>query len=87
MKFLSDRPQLTYDPFAKNMEAIERIRAALRRKNMLHLRDYDADGVCGVSMMELFALDTNFSYYIPSRLMKAMGLIRPLPGLKKEEWI
>jgi hypothetical protein len=57
-EFLSDRPQLTYDPFLlKNMEeAIERIQAALRRKEHICIYgDYDADGVCGVSlMMELF---------------------------------
>lgn len=88
-EFLSDRPQLTYDPFLlKNMEeAIERIQAALRRKEHICIYgDYDADGVCGVSlMMELFrALDANFSYYIPSRFDEGYGLNREAVARIKE---
>jgi single-stranded-DNA-specific exonuclease len=80
-EFLSASPQLTYDPFLmKNMEeAADRILAALNGKEHICIYgDYDADGVCGVSlMMELLgALEANFSYYIPSRFDEGYGLNR-----------
>jgi single-stranded-DNA-specific exonuclease len=88
-EFLSGSPRLTYDPFLmKNMgEAADRIQAALSRgEHICIYGDYDADGVCGVSlMMELFgALKANFSYYIPSRFDEGYGLNREAIAKIKE---
>ncbi len=78
-EFLSDSPQLTYDPFLmKNMqEAVERIAAALEKgEHICIYGDYDADGVCGVSLLWeiLKKLNANYSYYIPSRFDEGYGL-------------
>lgn len=78
-EFLSDRPQLTHDPFLmKDMkEASDRILAALdKHEHICIYGDYDADGVCGVSLMIeiLGKLNADLSYYIPSRFEEGYGL-------------
>lgn len=78
-EFLSDRPQLTHDPFLmKDMkEASDRILAALdKHEHICIYGDYDADGVCGVSLMIeiLGKLNADLSYYIPSRFEDGYGL-------------
>ena len=88
-EFLSDRPQLTHDPFLmRNMrEATERILAALDKKEHICLYgDYDADGVCGVSLMLeiLGRLQANLSFYIPSRFEEGYGLNREAIAKIKE---
>ncbi len=88
-EFLSDRPQLTHDPFLmKNMkEAADRVLAALDKKEHICIYgDYDADGVCGVSLMleMLGRLKANLSYYIPSRFDEGYGLNREAIAKIKE---
>ncbi len=78
-EFLSGSPKLTYDPFLmKNMnQAADRIMAALDKKERICVYgDYDADGVCSVSLMIdiLRKLKADFSYYIPSRFDEGYGL-------------
>lgn len=78
-EFLSDRPQLTHDPFLmKDMkEASDRILVALdKHEHICIYGDYDADGVCGVSLMIeiLGKLNADMSYYIPSRFEEGYGL-------------
>lgn len=78
-EFLSDRPQLTHDPFLmKDMkEASDRILVALdKHEHICIYGDYDADGVCGVSLMIeiLGKLNADLSYYIPSRFEEGYGL-------------
>lgn len=80
-EFLSPNPKLTFDPFLmKDMEgAVERILIALDKKEQICIYgDYDADGVCGVSLlMDIFQkLGANYSYYIPSRFDEGYGLNR-----------
>ena len=80
-EYLSDSPKLAHDPFLlKNMNAaVDRICIALTKKEHICIYgDYDADGVCGVSlMMELLSkLDADYSYYIPSRFDEGYGLNR-----------
>lgn len=78
-EFLSDSPQLTHDPFLlKHMdEAVNRILSAIENNEKICIYgDYDADGVCSVSLLiELLEkLKAHFSYYIPSRFDEGYGL-------------
>ncbi len=78
-EFLSSSPQLTFDPFLmKDMtESVDRILLALDNgENICVYGDYDADGVCGVSLMIeiLRLLGAEYSYYIPSRFDEGYGL-------------
>jgi single-stranded-DNA-specific exonuclease len=78
-EFLSPNPRLTFDPFLmKDMgEAVERILAALDKGEKICIYgDYDADGVCGVSLlMDVFRkLGADYTYYIPSRFDEGYGL-------------
>ncbi|HZK02262.1 MAG TPA: single-stranded-DNA-specific exonuclease RecJ [Anaerovoracaceae bacterium] len=78
-EFLSDKPKLTYDPFLlKNMdEASNRIIKAVENKEKICIYgDYDADGVCGVSLLlEILGKVTDkITYYIPSRFNEGYGL-------------
>lgn len=78
-EFLSPSPQLTYDPFLlKDMEAAsERILRALEAGEKICIYgDYDADGICSVSLlMDIFnKLGADFFYYIPSRFDEGYGL-------------
>lgn len=78
-EFLSPKPRLTYDPFLlKDMgEASERIISAIERGERICIYgDYDADGVCGVSLLVevLKRLNADYTYYIPSRFDEGYGL-------------
>lgn len=77
--FLSDSPQLTYDPFLmKDMESgVRRILDAISLKQKICIYgDYDADGVCAISLLLeiLGKLSPKVSYYIPSRFDEGYGL-------------
>lgn len=78
-EFISQKPQLTYDPFLMiNIEkAAKRIIEALQKKEKICIYgDYDADGVTSTSMMVTYLshFDTDVSYYIPSRFSEGYGL-------------
>ncbi|GAB1475610.1 hypothetical protein MASR2M70_04420 [Bacillota bacterium] len=78
-EYLSPNPRLTYEPFLlKGMkEASERILSAIEKGERICIYgDYDADGVCGVSLLkEIFAkLGADYTYYIPSRFDEGYGL-------------
>ncbi len=78
-EFLSQRPGLSYDPFLmKDMEAAaERVACALEAGERICLYgDYDADGVCAVSLLLqiLEKLGPRPDYYIPSRTEEGYGL-------------
>lgn len=78
-EFLSEKPQLTYDPFLlKDMEeGAQKILSAIsEEKRICIYGDYDADGVCAVSLLlEIMKkLSANVSYYIPSRFIDGYGL-------------
>ena len=78
-EFLSNRPQLTYDPFLmKDMEtAAARILTAAERGELICVYgDYDADGVtsCSLLLTILGKLTERLMYYIPSRFEEGYGL-------------
>ena len=78
-EFLSDKPGLTHDPFLMKglREAAERIqKAAVEGTRIVIYGDYDADGICSVSLlMEILGkLTDRVSYYIPSRFDEGYGL-------------
>ncbi|MGI6727393.1 MAG: single-stranded-DNA-specific exonuclease RecJ [Anaerovoracaceae bacterium] len=78
-EFLSEKPQLTYDPFMMKdiEEAAQRILEAIEAEQEICIYgDYDADGVCAVSLLFeiLTKLSAKISYYIPSRFDEGYGL-------------
>ena len=78
-EFLSDKPGLTHDPFLMKglREAAIRIcKAAADGIHIVVYGDYDADGICSVSLlMEILGkLTDRVSYYIPSRFDEGYGL-------------
>lgn len=78
-EFLSDKPSLTHDPFLMKglREAATRIlKAAAEGTRIIIYGDYDADGICSVSLlMEILGkLSKYVSYYIPSRFDEGYGL-------------
>ncbi|MDD4583457.1 MAG: single-stranded-DNA-specific exonuclease RecJ [Eubacteriales bacterium] len=79
--FLSDSPQLAFDPFLmKDMESgVRRILNAISAGQRICIYgDYDADGVCAISLLLeiLGKLSAKVSYYIPSRFDEGYGLNR-----------
>jgi len=77
--FLADRPKLTYDPFLlKDGEESARciLEAVAAQKKICIYGDYDADGICSVTLMLeiLEKLGAKVSYYIPSRFEEGYGL-------------
>lgn len=80
-EFLSDRPQLVYDPFllANMKEGVELLLSALDSgKHIFIYGDYDVDGITATSLLMkvLRCLTDNVSYYIPSRIDEGYGLNR-----------
>ncbi|NLY71297.1 MAG: single-stranded-DNA-specific exonuclease RecJ [Clostridiales bacterium] len=91
-EFLSDRPQLTYDPFLmKNIEqGADRILNAIEKGHKICIYgDYDADGVCAISLLLeiLGKLTTNITYYIPSRFDEGYGLNKEAIAAIKEDGV
>jgi single-stranded-DNA-specific exonuclease len=79
LEFLSERPNLTYDPFLlKNMEAgVDFLLSCIESDRRICIYgDYDADGVTSISLlMEVLShLTNNLFYYIPSRFDEGYGL-------------
>ena len=83
--FLSDTPQVTYDPFLipDLKEAAEMlIAAAAEGKRICVYGDYDADGVTSTTLLYtvLRYLTDNVGYYIPSRFFDGYGLNKQAIG-------
>ncbi len=79
LEFLSEKPNLTYDPFLlKNMEAgVDFLLSSIQQKRKICIYgDYDADGVTSISLLiEILShLTDNLTYYIPSRFDEGYGL-------------
>lgn len=80
-EFLSDKPQITYDPFLmKGMsDGVDAIcRSADKNEKICVYGDYDCDGVTSVCLLteilqEIFPKG-HVSYYIPSRFEEGYGL-------------
>ena len=78
--FLSpDYDQHVHDPLLfKNMpKAVERVRKALATGERIHVfTDYDADGICGATVLSEFfrQVNANFSVSMPHRLTETYGL-------------
>lgn len=89
LEFLSEKPQLTHDPFLlKGMtEAVELLLSTIAKKKKICIYgDYDADGVTSVSLMLQFLshLSADVFYYIPSRFEEGYGLNQDAIAVIKE---
>jgi len=79
LEFLSEKPNLTYDPFLlKNLEAgVDFLLSSIKQNRKICIYgDYDADGVTSISLLiEILSnLTDNLTYYIPSRFDEGYGL-------------
>ncbi|HVI41384.1 MAG TPA: single-stranded-DNA-specific exonuclease RecJ [Anaerovoracaceae bacterium] len=79
LEFLSEKPNLTYDPFLlKNLEVgVDFLLSSISQNRKICIYgDYDADGVTSISLlMEILSqLTDNLTYYIPSRFDEGYGL-------------
>lgn len=79
LEFLSEKPNLTYDPFLlKDLEAgVDFILSSINQNRRICIYgDYDADGVTSISLLMqiLSPLTQNLFYYIPSRFDEGYGL-------------
>ena len=88
LEFLSEKPNLTYDPFLlKNLEAgVDFLLSSIQQKRKICIYgDYDADGVTSISLLiEILSnLTDNLTYYIPSRFDEGYGLNRDAIDLIK----
>ena len=82
-EFLSEKPQITYDPFLlADMEAgVDFILSGIQNGDKICIYgDYDADGITSVSLLYQVLSEltdaSNLSYYIPSRFEEGYGLNR-----------
>lgn len=82
-EFLSEKPQITYDPFLlADMEAgVDFILSGIRNGDKICIYgDYDADGITSVSLLRQVLAEltdpSKLSYYIPSRFEEGYGLNR-----------
>lgn len=90
LEFLSEKPNLTYDPFLlKNLEAgVDFILSSIHQNRKICIYgDYDADGVTSISLLMqiLSHLTDNLIYYIPSRFDEGYGLNKDAIDLLKEK--
>ena len=89
-EFLSDKPQLTYDPFIiKSMDkAVEKIKKHIEYGNKIVIfGDYDVDGIASTALLVEFIgiLTNNIDYYIPNRFSEGYGLNKEaIRYIKKE---
>jgi len=88
LEFLSEKPNLTYDPFLlKNMEAgVDFLLSAIHQNRKICIYgDYDADGVTSICLLLeiLSQLTDNLIYYIPSRFEEGYGLNKDAMDLIK----
>lgn len=89
-EFLSEKPNLTYDPFLlKNLEAgVDFLLSSIKQNRKICIYgDYDADGVTSISLlMEILShLTDNLTYYIPSRFDEGYGLNKEAIELIREQ--
>lgn len=89
-EYLSEKPNLTYDPFLlKNLEAgVDFLLSAIRQDRKICIYgDYDADGVTSVSLLLeiLSPLTEHLTYYIPSRFDEGYGLNKDAIDLIREQ--
>lgn len=80
-EFISNRPQLTYDPFllAHMREGVELLLSAVDRGlRIVIYGDYDVDGISSTALLMkvISCLTDKVSYYIPSRIDEGYGLHR-----------
>lgn len=92
LEFLSEKPNLTYDPFLlKNMEAgVDFLLSSIQQKRKICIYgDYDADGVTSISLLiEILShLTDNLTYYIPSRFDEGYGLNKDAIDLIKRQGV
>ncbi len=92
LEFLSEKPNLTYDPFLlKNLEAgVDFLLSSVRQNRKICIYgDYDADGVTSISLlMEVLShLTNNLTYYIPSRFDEGYGLNKDAIDLIKNQGV
>lgn len=90
IEFLSEKPNLTYDPFLlKNMDAgVDFLLSSIKQNRKICIYgDYDADGVTSVSLLleVLSGLTDNLTYYIPSRFDEGYGLNKDAIDLIKAQ--
>lgn len=90
IEFLSEKPNLTYDPFLlKNLEAgVDFLLSSIRQNRRVCIYgDYDADGVTSVSLLleVLSRLTDNLTYYIPSRFDEGYGLNKDAIDLIRQQ--
>ena len=80
-EFISNRPQLSYDPFllAHMREGVELLLSAVDRDlRIVIYGDYDVDGITSTALLMkvISCLTDKVSYYIPSRIDEGYGLHR-----------
>jgi len=78
-EFLSDKPQLTHDPFQLTgmKEAVHRIKKAIDyNEKIVFYGDYDVDGITSVALLVdfFFSITNNIEFYIPLRQEEGYGL-------------
>lgn len=90
-EFLSESPQLTYDPFEmKGMsDAVNEIMETLnQKKKIVFYGDYDVDGMTSVALLLdfFYPITSNIEFYIPLREEEGYGLNRDALLEIKEEY-
>lgn len=78
-EFISDKPQLTYDPFLlpDMKEGVDFILDAINNNERICIYgDYDVDGITATALLYNFLsqMIDNITYYIPSRFEEGYGL-------------
>lgn len=78
-EFLSESPQLAYDPFLLSgmIDAVDLLIETIEKgEKIIIYGDYDVDGVTSVALMirSLRTITDNVYYYIPSRIDEGYGL-------------
>lgn len=78
-EFLSDKPQLTHDPFQLfgMTEAVQRIKKAIQKsEKIVFYGDYDVDGITSVALLIdfFFPITNKIEFYIPLRQEEGYGL-------------
>ncbi len=80
-EFLSEKPQLTHDPYLMHgmQEAVDRIMQAIdKNQKIVIYGDYDVDGITSVALLIdfLFPVTDHIEYYIPLRKEEGYGINR-----------
>lgn len=91
-EFLSDKPQLTYDPFLLTdmQEGVDFVIDAVKNNDKICIYgDYDVDGITASALLYNFLskLTDNITYFIPSRFEEGYGLNRDALSQLKEQGV